>query len=223
VTPHEADPGPIPDLGEDRAATERSVDRAVEVPTRSGWTVRLRQARPGDEEALLVGFAHLSEQSRYTRFFTALPRLPERLLAQLTDLDGRHRMAIAAFDPSRPSEVGGPDGFGVAVARYIQPDPEVADAELAIAIIDDYQRKGLGHVLLTGLEIVGRANGLDRLHAVVLGTNFPMTRLLVRHGAVLVPEVGADPGVRRYSLDLGVDPRTHADAALVDALEPLAG
>ncbi len=194
----------------------------VEVETRSGLRVRIRQAHPGDEELLLVGFSHLSEQSRYNRFFTALPRLSGRLLKQLTDLDGHARVALAVFDPSRPSEVGGPDGFGIAVARYIQADPAVPEAELAIAIIDEYQRHGLGDVLLTALHVVGRAHGLESLYAVVLGMNIGMTRLLVRHGAKLVHDPEDDVGVRRYRLDLTVDPAEHADPALVEALEPLA-
>jgi GNAT superfamily N-acetyltransferase len=220
VTPQDAEPGPRPE------ATDTLGDpiptASVSLVTVTGQPVRIRLARPGDEEALLVGFTHLSEQSRYTRFFTALPRLPARLLAQLTDLDGHQRMALAVFDPTRPSEVGGPDGFGIAVARYIQPDPAVPEAELAIAIIDAYQRKGLGEVLLTALEVVARANGLLRLYAVVLGSNFSMTRLLVRHGGQLALDDDGDPGVRRYVLDLTVDPRTHADPDLVDALEQLA-
>ena len=194
----------------------------VEVQTSSGLTVRIRRATPGDEEALLVGFSHLSEQSRYNRFFTALPRLSGRLLEQLIDVDGHARLALATFDPARPSEVGGPDGFGIAVARYIQPDPTVPEAELAIAIIDEYQRTGLGEVLLTALEVVARANDLERLYAILLGLNVGMTRLLIRHGGALVHDPEDDVGVRRYVLDLTIDPADHADPALVEALAPLA-
>lgn len=194
----------------------------VEVETSSGLRVRIRPANPGDEELLLVGFTHLSDQSRYNRFFTAIPRLSGRLLKELTDIDGHARVALAVFDPSRPSEVGGPDGFGIAVARYIQADPAVPEAELAIAIIDEYQRQGLGDVLLTALHVVGRAHGLECLYAVVLGMNVGMTRLLVRHGGKLVHDPDDDVSVRRYQLDLRTDPTEHAEPALVEALQPLA-
>jgi Zn-dependent protease/GNAT superfamily N-acetyltransferase len=193
----------------------------VEVETATGLRVRIRRAHPGDEEALLVGFSHLSDQSRYHRFFTALPRLSGRLLEQLIDIDDHERLALATFDPSRPSEVGGPDGFGIAVARYIQPDPAVPQAELAIAIIDEYQGQGLGDVLLTALEVVARGNGLTSLYAIVLGVNVGMTRLLIRHGARLTPHPEDDVGVRRYTLDLAVEPERHADPQLVEALRAL--
>src|SRR5690606_20802796 len=130
----------------------------VELTTRTGFRVRLRQARHEDDRALQVGFTHLSEESRYARFFTAVPRLAGSLLESLTNIDGHHRMAIAAFDPTRESEVGEPDGYGIAVARYIQADVGSPAAELAIAIIDEYQHLGLGHILLTALEVVAEAN-----------------------------------------------------------------
>ncbi len=194
----------------------------VEVATRSGFTVRLRQARHQDDRALVVGFTHLSEESRYARFFTAVPRLAGSLLESLTNVDGHSRIAIAAFDPARESEVGEPDGYGIAVARWIQADDGSPTAELAIAIIDEYQHLGLGHVLLTALEVVAEARGIERLEAVVLASNLGMTRLLLRHGAHEVHATHPDPGIRVFALDIRAPLLGPGDDALRDALRPLA-
>jgi len=192
--------------------TEPRIPDAIELTTRTGLAVRIRQARADDDAALRAGFAHLSNDSRYTRFFTAVPRLSGSLLRQLTDLDGRNRLAFAVFDPARDSEIGRTDGFGIAVARFIRPDPAIPVAELALAIIDEYHRNGLGQLLIAGLIVAADTHGIEQLQAFVLATNEPMIRLLASHGAreLVVEEPGA--GVRSYELDVS----SARDSALID-------
>lgn len=204
---------------------------SVLVTTRTGLEVLLRQARPTDEAALRAGFEHLSSDSRYMRFFTAVPRLSGSLLHQLTDLDGRYKIAIAAFDPSQPSEVVpddiAPDGYGIAVARVIQPDPDVPVAELAIAIIDDYHGAGLGNILMTALIVVAHSRGIERMQAFVLSTNTAMIRLLHRYGAYEIHLDPQDAGVRSLEFSIidrdGTSALEHggADPALVERLSVL--
>ncbi len=206
---------------------------SVVVTTRTGLEVLLRQARPTDDVALRAGFEHLSSDSRYMRFFTAVPRLSGSLLHHLTDLDGRYKIAIAAFDPSRPSEVapiGGDiarDGYGIAVARVIQPDPEIPVAELAIAIIDDYHGAGLGNILMTALIVVARSRGIERMQAFALSTNSAMIRIMHRYGAHEIHLEPLEPGVRALEFPIidafgtsALD-RGGADPALVERLSAL--
>lgn len=185
----------------------------VELTTRAGLTVRIRQARKSDDVTLRAGFAHLSDDSRYTRFFTAVPRLSGSLMRQLTDLDGHHRLAFAVFDPARDSEIGGADGFGIAVARFIRPDPAIPVAELAVAIIDEYHGNGLGQLLLAGLIVAAEKHGIEQLQAFVLATNLAMIRLLASHGARELVVEEPDGGVRTYELDVS----TALDDARIDA------
>jgi len=196
---------------------------AVDLTLGRGQPIRLRLAVPEDRAALEAGFAHLSDDARYTRFFTAMPKLSGRMLGHLTDLDGQYRLAIAAFDPSRPSEVGSDDGFGVAVARFIRPaDDQSGRAELAISIIDEYHGVGLGTVLMTSLVMAAQRNGLAVLGAYVLRTNRGMTQLLRRFGAAEVAIDSPEASVAYYELAVA----TALDAAevgpsLVRALEPI--
>jgi len=201
--------------------TGRTNPPSIIVTTRTGLEVLLRQARPDDGAALRVGFEHLSSDSRYTRFFTAVPRLSGALLHQLTDLDGQTHLAIAAFDPSRPSEVltddgalppPRNDGFGIAVARVIQPDPDIPTAELAVAIIDEYHGVGLGHILMAALIVLAESRHIERLQAFVLATNVAMIHLLQRYGAAEIHLEPHDPGVRTFELKIGL--AAGADSAL---------
>src|SRR6266571_4003610 len=75
-----------------------------------GTPVRLRLLRRSDREKLVAAFDRLSPESRYRRFFTAMPRLPEKLLHRLFDIDGWNHVAIGAetvtADPAEAEGVG---------------------------------------------------------------------------------------------------------------------
>jgi ribosomal protein S18 acetylase RimI-like enzyme len=45
-------------------------------------------------------------------------------------------------------------------------------------VADDWQREGLGHLLLEQLTELARARGIDRFQATVLGDNGPAMRLV---------------------------------------------
>ncbi len=198
----------------------------IDLTTATGLTVRIRQATPQDSAALQAGFEHLSDDSRYTRFFTAVPKLSGSLLRQLTDIDGEHTFAFAVFDPGRPSEVGpndGPeDGYGIGVARWIRTTADPTVAELAIAVIDSYHGHRLGSLLMTGLVVSAHAHGITALSAFVLATNQAMIHLLLRLGA---EHQTAEPG--EYAVSsylLGIDTAwasLDADPATIEAFSSI--
>jgi len=194
----------------------------VELTTATGLTVRVRQARPQDGPALQAGFEHLSDDSRYTRFFTAVPKLSGSLLRQLTDIDGGHTFAFAVFDPRRPSEVGSEDGYGIGVARWIRTKADPTVAELAIAVIDSYHGHRLGSLLMTGLVVSAHVHGITALSAFVLATNQAMINLLLRLGAERQTAEPGEYAVASYLL--GVDTAwagLAADPATIEAFRSI--
>jgi GNAT superfamily N-acetyltransferase len=162
----------------------------TDVPIRDG-RVRIRLADHDDTPALEAGFAHLSEDSRYTRFFTAMPKLSGSILERLADVDGRNRVAIAAFDPDRPSEVGAADGEARGVGRYIRTGDDDEVAELSVAVIDEYHGRGIGRVLLVAVVVAAHLHDVARLQAFVLAMNSPMIGMLTELGAVDHTDRGA--------------------------------
>ena len=64
-----------------------AASRAQLVTLRSGDVVRIRQVRPDDAQALVRAYANLGEQSRYRRFFTVMPQLPESTLKAAVEVD----------------------------------------------------------------------------------------------------------------------------------------
>lgn len=134
--------------------------RTVRLP--DGHPVEIRALTPDDREALADGFARLSDESRYRRFFAPMPRLPSRMLDYLVDIDHHDHEAIVAVDPV--------DGQGLGVARFIR-EPDGNRAELAITIRDDAQGRGIGRLLLDALADRAREEGLHTLTASVLADN----------------------------------------------------
>ena len=108
---------------------------------RDGTRVLIRPIEPEDKGLLLSGFEQLSEQSRYRRFLAPVPKLTESQLTYLTEVDHDTHEALVAVDAGQPLR-------GLGVARYVrlQDHPEIAEA--AVTVIDAYQGRGLGTLLL---------------------------------------------------------------------------
>jgi RimJ/RimL family protein N-acetyltransferase len=142
-----------------------------------GQRVAFRPLRRDDRESLREAFARMSPQSRYRRFFSPLDHLSEQQLDYLTNIDFKDHVAWIAFLPDEP---GAP---GVGVARWVRDrdDPEVAEA--AVAVIDDYHRRGIGRALLRLLTESAVSLGVKRFQAFVLGDNDPMLTLFQSLGA----------------------------------------
>jgi L-amino acid N-acyltransferase YncA len=136
-------------------------------------TVVLRWAGSGDVPAITGLYLGLSPESFYRRFNTDQPA--PALVAQLASL-GSGGVCLVAAAPSDPGRV-------VAEARYVPIAP--GTAELALTVADSYQGAGAGHLLLDALVERARAEGLERLRAVVLLANTPMLRLLQHYGWAL--------------------------------------
>jgi len=135
-----------------------------------GTNVRLRLLRPGDRAKLVTGFARLSAESRYRRFFTAMPVLPEKMLDRLLDTDGWNHVAIGAENAETA------EGYGIARFLRLEEAPEVAEA--AVVVVDHMQRRGLGKLLLAALAAAARERGITRFRAEVLRTNDAVLSLL---------------------------------------------
>lgn len=136
-----------------------------------GGEVRLRTVRPDDKVLLVEGFARLSERSRFQRFHGAKSALSERDLRYFTEVDGVDHVAIGALAREGDREVG------VGVGRFIRlaEDPEVAEA--AVAVLDDWQGRGLGRTILRHLVQAALERGIRRFQCEVLVENAPMRAL----------------------------------------------
>ena len=71
-----------------------------------GATVHLRPISPSDAEALVAFHAGLSVRTRYLRYFSPYPTIPQRDLIRFTHVDHVDRVALAAWLGSEVIAVG---------------------------------------------------------------------------------------------------------------------
>jgi acetyl coenzyme A synthetase (ADP forming)-like protein len=184
-----------------------------DVLLRDGSTLRLRPPTPDDETALRVFFEHLSTRSRYLRFhgYTSDPHV-ETMIP--TDWSASGTLVGSLGEDGEEGE----NGTVVAVATYVRlRDPRVA--EVAFAVADRFQRRGIGTRLLEQLAERATAAGIDRFLAEVLPENQGMLRVFERVG--LAQTRALDEGVVEVRLTLGetpaylerIDERDHVGAA----------
>lgn len=115
------------------------------------------------------------------------------MLTYLTELDYFRHFAWGALALDSPGQPG------IGVARYIssEDNPEVAEA--AITVIDAFQRRGLGTILLQALAASGHVNGIVRFRSYVSTENFPMVSILKALGSATSVD---SPGVLVSDLEL---------------------
>jgi GNAT superfamily N-acetyltransferase len=149
-------------------------------PLADGGTVLIRPLRPGDAPALEQTYARLGEISRRRRFGAAFKRLPPGDFARLSMADHDCHEAVVALDPRSGAIVG--------VAHYFRLPGQPSDAEIAEEVIDDWQHRGVGRLLVLTLTELARERGIDRFHAFVGPENVPVRAALVRAGATAFGE-----------------------------------
>ena len=145
---------------------------------RDGSQVLIRPVQSDDAPLLADGFGRLSAESRWTRFMTVKKELSPAELRYFTDLDHHDHEALGAL--------GHGDGRGVGVARYIRSPRDPHAAEIAVTIVDDWQRRGLGTELLAQLSDRARQEGVHRFTALVAADNVAVAGLLRNVCASLV-------------------------------------
>jgi RimJ/RimL family protein N-acetyltransferase len=176
------------------------------IKLRSGDVVQARQVRPADAPALARAYASLGEQSRYQRFFTAMPELPEGTLQAATEVDHENHEALVAL-PLLSAEIVGECRF---VRRADQPDT----ADAGVTVIDAWQGRGLGSALLALLSERALDAGIEYFTAEILADNRAMLALLPALGRVETDSLGPVVTAR---VEI-TEPPQHAGRELPDLL-----
>ena len=125
-----------------------------------GLTIRL--LKNGDSGTVAALFDRLGTRSREKRFCGAKPRLSDKELTALARVDGRHHVLVGYL-------AGDPQPVGI--ARLVRHE---AAAEVAFAVADAYQGRGIGSILARELAADARAAGIRDLLATICGDNPPV-------------------------------------------------
>src|SRR5258705_8069867 len=158
-----------------RTATELSsypTELEAHVTLTDQRRMRIRSLHSSEDRPIRMLHARLSPRTRYLRFLSPIPTLPDALVRRLACVDYRRRLAVVAED-----EAAGSAGV-VALASFSAVD--ATTAELAVVVQDDWQRQGVGTALVSMLLDAAEKRGFDRFVATIPADNSIIRRLLNR-------------------------------------------
>jgi GNAT superfamily N-acetyltransferase len=180
-------------------STSELVTLGAPIKLRDGSRIRIRQGHRADRELLLRGFERLSDESRYRRFLTTISQLSGEMVRYLTEIDHHDHEAMIALDER--------SGEGIGVARYVRNRERPDTAEVAVTVVDEWQGRGVGTLLLEVICGRAREEGIKTFTALMLATNQEMMDVFRGLGPVRI--VDQDTGTVEIEMPIptiGVPP-----------------
>ena len=159
---------------------------------RDGRRVEIRALRHEDRNGLEEAVSRTSAESLRRRFFSLRRHFSDQEMEFFSNIDFVNHVALVVV----ADEGGGPVIVGG--GRYVVLEP--GRAEVAFALIDDYQGQGIGAALMRDLAAIARDAGLKELIAEVLPENMAMLKVFKKSG--LQPTVRRDAGITHVALQL---------------------
>lgn len=159
-----------------------------------GTPVTIRGIRKQDAVFERAFLQRLSEESRHNRFVTLVRSPVNGTLDRLTDIDFPNEIGFIALIDDERGEIE----IGTGMYRS---DPNGESCHCAVAIDDQWRRRGLGTLLMGHLIDAARANGKRRMYAAGAVACEKSHRLASRLGFRRVPDP-EDPAAVIYELEL---------------------
>ena len=159
---------------------------------RDGSAIDVRPLRPEDEADMLAALEQASARSLQRRFFTMKRHFSDKERAFFMNIDFSNHVALIARaeHAGRKVMAGG--------CRYIVSDP--GRAEMAFMVVDAWQGRGIGSILMRHLIKIAGDSGLKELTAEVLPENAPMLKVFRKFG--FKPASRRDPQTVHLALKL---------------------
>jgi len=154
-----------------------------------GTPVTIRPIRPDDASGLQAGFQRLSPESVYLRFLETFNMLTDKQARDFAEVDYCHKMAMVA-------EIQEDDQDNlIGVARYaLVGESNSKLAESAVVVVDEYQGRGLGTLLLDRLVKYARDHGVEAFLGTIHHSNAKIMRFIRRSGFPAEKQM-LEPGV----------------------------
>ncbi|MFC1563590.1 GNAT family N-acetyltransferase [candidate division KSB1 bacterium] len=168
----------------------------IETVLRDGGLICIRAIHPDDKKHLYNAFHQLSMQSRYFRFLGYKKEISRKELSYFTEIDYKRHVALVAVLPEGQNE------RIIGVGRYIRPDLNRKSAltDVAVAVIDKYQGRGIGTLLLKHLAVIASNLSITQFEADIHSENLQMLRIIKHCGFRAIFKF--DQGIMHVSLKI---------------------
>ncbi|MFX1293917.1 MAG: GNAT family N-acetyltransferase [Promethearchaeota archaeon] len=153
----------------------------IKIILKDGTEVLFRPITSNDDDLLLEGFYELSDESRYYRFFCWKQDMSMEEVKQYTNIDYENNFALGAFIKIKDVD----DKLrekGIGVARFIRDLQNPSTAEMAVVVIDNWQRKGCGSQLLLNLIRIAKQKGIQWVVGYTVPQNIKIFDMLRKSG-----------------------------------------
>jgi RimJ/RimL family protein N-acetyltransferase len=147
---------------------------------KNGQTIIVRQIRRDGAQKLADGLARMSPRSHRMRFLTARHTFTADEVRHLVECDGIATLSLVALFLDARGEEQDP----IAVAHFVRENPDSNTAEVGVAVLDPYQRLGIGTILLTELAKRSLRVGITRWTGICSPENEPALKLVSKLGVV---------------------------------------
>lgn len=162
--------------------------------TRSGLKLFFRPVRISDEDLIKDFFYSLSDRSLQRRFMTIRKDVPHKMRQKFVAIDFSKEIVILACIVKNNIEII------VGIGQYVKWDDRNY-ADVAFAVLDDYQNRGIGTELLDYITLLAKNEGLQGFTADVLGENRSMQALFDKMGYHVEKKI--EDGVYEYTITFG--------------------
>jgi acetyl coenzyme A synthetase (ADP forming)-like protein len=149
---------------------------AADALLRDGSSIHIRAIRADDKARLQTHFHGLGFDSVRFRFLGAKKDLTPAELRYFTELDFSGHVGLVAVRRQEAEEEF------IGVGRYICAEDDRRRAEFALAVVDAWQGRGVGTLLMEHLARIAAAEGIERFEADILATNRKMFDVVVALG-----------------------------------------
>jgi acetyl coenzyme A synthetase (ADP forming)-like protein len=169
----------------------------TQVLLRDGSSILLRPIKVDDARSWVEFVGRLNAHTKYLRFHYVFREMGLEDAVRFCTVDYRNTFAFIA-EVLREAKRN-----IVAIGRYYRL-PDHHSAEVALAIEDSYQGRGLGTSILEQLADVARENGIDRFTADVLAENEQMMSVFKDFGFHVTSEL--QTGIYRVTFPIAKTP-----------------
>lgn len=139
------------------------------------YHLRAGSVQPHNKKQISEGLRDMGPESIRNRFLGSKRDFSEQELQYLTVLDGWNHYAFGIEEREKLKR-------GVGIIRLVRSSHSEKEAEIAITIIDEYQRMGLGEFLLNLIILAAMERDIEILSFTFLPQNASIHRLVKKAG-----------------------------------------
>lgn len=167
-----------------------------QVLLKDGTAATIHIATRDEKPALARFWAHLSGESRAQRFLAVVsPRYATAATLPPEEVDPTQSLTLVV------SHGTGEDRVYLGVGSYVVTEDDPTVAEVALAVDDDWQGKGIGTLLLERLAMAAVRHGIRSFEAVALSDNQKILDLF-RHSGFKLTQDEAEEGYAFVTFEL---------------------